>query len=318
MNEPVIACNQPVWLVNCPEAQQSALWAELQALGLTPQADPTAGPEPAVAVLWVDSPTGIDLETLSEKWLGRIGPAILTVGSKRGAAALLEADCRGADQHLVSADCAEIAAQSLLLAHARRRFAQSSPLTGLPGPGALESALQVRLPRRGELAVLAFDLDGFKGYNDKYGWHRGDAVLRWFAQVLLDELRDQAKPGWLLAHVGGDDFFAAIQPDEAESIARRVITVFTDNLTRFYDPEDSRIGHIMTLDRQGKTVVQPLMTLTVAGVTNSPDGIAHIGQVSAILAELKRFGKTLPGSNYVPDRRHTRTVPNANPTSVGL
>lgn len=50
--------------------------------------------------------------------------------------------------------------------------------------------------------VLAIDLDGFKGVNDRYGHGAGDDCLRAFARAAQERLR----PDYLLARVGGDEF----------------------------------------------------------------------------------------------------------------
>lgn len=48
-----------------------------------------------------------------------------------------------------------------------------SPLTKLPGNITIQSELKKRLLKKQEFAVLYFDLDNFKAYNDTYGF------LRW-------------------------------------------------------------------------------------------------------------------------------------------
>jgi hypothetical protein len=45
------------------------------------------------------------------------------------------------------------------------------------------------------------------------------------------------------------------------------------------------------------------MSITIAGVTNIGRTITHIGQLSDMAAELKRHGKSKPGSQIVWERR---------------
>jgi hypothetical protein len=47
----------------------------------------------------------------------------------------------------------------------------------------------------------------------------------------------------------------------------------------------------------------PLLTLTVACVTNEHVPLRHVVEASDIAAELKRYGKSIPGSVFVKERR---------------
>jgi diguanylate cyclase (GGDEF)-like protein len=83
------------------------------------------------------------------------------------------------------------------------------------------------------IALLAFDLDKFKGVNDTFGHPIGDHVLRIFAAVLSRSLR----PADIAGRVGGEKF-SAISPgcgvEAALAIARRIRSAFEDD-ARFVD-----------------------------------------------------------------------------------
>ncbi|RLJ60546.1 response regulator receiver modulated diguanylate cyclase [Litoreibacter meonggei] len=64
-------------------------------------------------------------------------------------------------------------------------------------------------------AILAFDVDHFKGVNDRYGHAMGDAVLTTLAQTLRKNLRD----GDLICRTGGEEFLVAL-PHTNEARAR--------------------------------------------------------------------------------------------------
>ena len=53
-----------------------------------------------------------------------------------------------------------------------------SPLTGLPGNLQIQVELRKRLLKKEEFAILYFDLDNFKEYNDTYGFLKGDEVIK--------------------------------------------------------------------------------------------------------------------------------------------
>jgi diguanylate cyclase (GGDEF)-like protein len=65
--------------------------------------------------------------------------------------------------------------------------------------------------------VVMFDIDHFKRINDTEGHSTGDAVLRRFADVL----QRAAKPGDLVARLGGEEFVMLLQAsNELDGIAR--------------------------------------------------------------------------------------------------
>jgi diguanylate cyclase (GGDEF)-like protein len=79
-------------------------------------------------------------------------------------------------------------------------------LTGLANRRQCEEALATELARvdrfGGPLAVVVADLDWFKDVNDRYGHPAGDVVLREFANLLRETLRDVDLAGrW-----GGEEF----------------------------------------------------------------------------------------------------------------
>lgn len=73
------------------------------------------------------------------------------------------------------------------------------------------------ITRTGEpLTLLFFDLDGFKGVNDKLGHAVGDKILTEVAALLKRYLRETD----LIARIGGDEFVAALKSNLPEVLAR--------------------------------------------------------------------------------------------------
>lgn len=89
--------------------------------------------------------------------------------------------------------------------------------------GRLDALLRPRSdePSSVRVAVLAFDLDGFKQVNDSHGHAAGDAVLVEFVARIRTRLRE----GDLVGRVGGDEFVAALRltgDGDALRVARRL------------------------------------------------------------------------------------------------
>lgn len=74
------------------------------------------------------------------------------------------------------------------------------------------------------LAVFALDIDHFKSINDTFGHPTGDAVLKEFATLLQEYVRDTDRVG----RVGGEEFAIVIETtkgrsyDRAEEIRKRI------------------------------------------------------------------------------------------------
>ncbi len=97
-------------------------------------------------------------------------------------------------------------------------LALTDVLTGIANRRAWQASMQ-SLPRQGGMLLL--DLDHFKRVNDTWGHDAGDDVLRAFAGVLRDTVRDED----LCARVGGEEF-AILFPDgdDPSSLVARIRT----------------------------------------------------------------------------------------------
>jgi hypothetical protein len=70
-----------------------------------------------------------------------------------------------------------------------------------------------------------------------------------------------------------------------------------------YAPEDRERGYIITRNRRDEKENFPVMTLSIAVVINKGKMFDHVGEMSHMLADLKKYTKSLDGSNYVLERR---------------
>ena len=195
--------------------------------------------------------------------------------------------------------------QTRIAAHLRRseRDLNANPLTSLPGNIAIERTIRQRLATPQPLAVMYIDLTNFKEYNDEYGWLKGDEIIKMLARQITDTVRREGAPADFIGHVGGDDFIALTAPARAEPIAQIIIARFDIEILLFYPEEVRTRGYIETVDRRGNPFRAPIVTVSIAIVTNEQVKLHHPGQVSARAAELKKHVKSLPGSQYAFDRR---------------
>jgi len=106
-----------------------------------------------------------------------------------------------------------------------------------------------------------------------------------------------------VGHIGGDDFVVVTTPKRERLIASESILDF-NRLTSFhYNANDRERGCIVAKDRKGKVVEMPLMSISVAIASNNECKIQNIVELMEIITEIKRHLKTLPGSNFLINRR---------------
>ena len=106
--------------------------------------------------------------------------------------------------------------------HASRERAElvalTDELTQLPNRRRVRMFLERQLaaPRRSSIAVVLFDLDNFKRFNDEHGHPMGDGMLTAFADVLSAVIPDGGMP----ARYGGEEFMAVlVDADEAAAVS---------------------------------------------------------------------------------------------------
>ncbi len=175
----------------------------------------------------------------------------------------------------------------------------ASPLTGLPGNLAIEKEIEKRFSEKKLFTLCHVDLDNFKPFADKYGYAWGSEVIKEVANILTNHLRITDHEGDFIGHVGGDDFIIISEPERTEQLCQKIVDEFDLRIMRFYSEKDRQKGFIMGKDRQGNQQKFPLITMTIAIVTD--DGTHFQGPLDMAekAAELKEYAKTLPGSNYV-------------------
>ncbi len=178
-----------------------------------------------------------------------------------------------------------------------------SPLTRLPGNLAIEAELRRRIDEAESFAVLYLDLDNFKAFNDVYGFTHGDEAIQLVASAAVDVVRRRGTTQDFVGHIGGDDFIIVTLPERAEEIAREIIDTFDRDIRKLYNVQDLRQGYIETRDRRGTLNRFPIMSLSIAIISNAQRPLENYAQIGEAAAELKAYAKSIGGSVYVKDKR---------------
>jgi len=183
-----------------------------------------------------------------------------------------------------------------------RRDLSVNPSTYLPGPSLIEKEVARQIQLGEEFAICYADLDNFKAFNDFYGYGRGDKVIKLTARIIKDIVFDVC-PGGFVGHIAGDDFIYVIPSGLIDTICGHVIKTFDTIIQYKYDAIDRDRGFIETTNRRGELDKFPLLSISIAVLVNKNRMFEHLGELSRMLADLKKATKQKDGSNYMVERR---------------
>lgn len=186
----------------------------------------------------------------------------------------------------------------------KQKAENANPLTKLPGNIVIREEVEKRISENKKFTVIYCDLDNFKAFNDKYGIQAGDEAIKLTAKVFKEAVAVKGNPDDFLGHEGGDDFILLTTPDKAQEIGQFITSEFDKRIRSLYNKEDLERGYIEAKSRYGEQVMKfPIMSVSLAGVTNEIRPISSYGEITNIAAEVKKKAKATQGSCLVIDKR---------------
>lgn len=150
-----------------------------------------------------------------------------------------------------------------------------NPLTRLPGSDFIAREVDRRLSTGDMFAVSWLDIDAFKSINDSFGFAAGDVLIRRIGKALADA--QHRLPGVQVGHIGGDDF------------------LFVTGLDELMPVGGTLVDHPWQVEDQ-------LVTVSLATVVCMDHAVRWFGDVSRLLAPLKRRAKAVPGASWLVSR----------------
>ncbi|MDK9695252.1 MAG: GGDEF domain-containing protein [Siculibacillus sp.] len=168
-----------------------------------------------------------------------------------------------------------------------------NPLTELPGNLSIADFVSNAALDGARMRTFCyFDFDGFKPFNDRYGFRRGDEAIMLFAQLLR---RRFGAGDAFVGHIGGDDFFAGLVGKSIAEVSGEVTLLldeFRREVAELYAPADRVRGGLEGIDRDGNARFYRLMRCS-ASILQIPVGTvtAELDHIAGDIAELKSAAK---------------------------
>lgn len=178
-----------------------------------------------------------------------------------------------------------------------------SPLTGLPGNVQIQTEMKKRLLNKERFAIVYFDLDNFKAYNDVYGFSNGDEIIKFTARTITKHIHQLENGNSFIGHIGGDDFVAIIMPTDYDKLCQNIIAEFDKFAVDYYNDDDVERGYVEVANRRGIIEQFPLTTISIAVLEVDSKIYKNTLEIGEMASQIKHKAKTVLGSSYVINKR---------------
>lgn len=178
-----------------------------------------------------------------------------------------------------------------------------SPLTGLPGNVQIQTEMKKRLLNKDTFAMLYFDLDNFKAYNDVYGFANGDEIIKFTARTMSKHIHQLESSESFIGHIGGDDFVAIIEPTDYDALCQNIIAEFDQLVVDFYNEVDVERGFVEVANRRGIIEQFPLTSISIAVLEVDSKIYKTTLEIGEVAGQIKHKAKAVLGSTYVINKR---------------
>ena len=173
----------------------------------------------------------------------------------------------------------------------------------MPGNVQIQAEMKKRLLNKEKFAILYFDLDNFKAYNDVYGFSNGDEIIKFTARTITKHIHQIPNNDNFVGHIGGDDFVAIISPTDYEEVCKNIIAEFDKYTVDFYNEVDAERGFVEVANRRGIIEQFPLTSLSIAVLEVDSKIYKTTLEIGEIASQIKHKAKAILGSTYVINKR---------------
>ena len=167
----------------------------------------------------------------------------------------------------------------------------------------LKNELNRRLKNNEKFSMLYCDIDNFRIYNEIYGFTEGDKAISTLSDLIVESGKSLGNSDDFVANLSGDSFVVITASNEDEEISKQIIAEFDKRILTLYNSIDKERGYVVSRSRLGEVHTYPIMTVSIAMVSNEKRSFSCAPEVLSIANEVKSKAKETQGSTYVKDKR---------------
>ena len=180
----------------------------------------------------------------------------------------------------------------------------NNPLSQLPGPVPIDETIDRLLQARKLFVVVHCDINDFKGFNDAYGYARGDDVILFIAALLQSHVDPELD---FVGHTRDDDFVIVFQSPDWFERCEAMERECTRRAPEFYSDAHRANHGIDAVDRMGRRTFHPFFSLSLGAVQVEPGKFSSHHEVTAAAIEVKQRAKrTAGGAIYIDERSYSQ------------
>ena len=161
----------------------------------------------------------------------------------------------------------------------------TDPTSGLPSSSLIEEKLRELMREDKVWTYIDIKLRYFDAFKEVYGFVAGNDVLRFMALLVGEVLDELGTPNDFAGHAGSDNFVVVTYSDKIETLTKRLVDRFAEEVQTHYGFIDRERGFMM----QDEEKVL-LMTLAEGSVSNATRQFADIREITELAAESRRRG----------------------------
>jgi len=182
----------------------------------------------------------------------------------------------------------------------------TDPVTELSGNIAADIKLREAIRSEAPFSLMLLAANGLRQFHEVYGDQKFEQVIRFTADTVKEVISKQGGRGDYAAYLGGGTFSVITVPERAETLARSIIHIFDAGIKNFYSLGDAERGGLMTFDRQGRMVDNPIMAVSIGLASNEGRVIRSHWAAAEIARELLDYAMSFPESRCCKDQRTER------------
>lgn len=148
----------------------------------------------------------------------------------------------------------------------------ASPITGLPGLMHSIENINDKIYNDEFFGVLAITLRNLEPFVLKYGFTKGEEVLRLMADIVQETLKETKITDGKLSQMKENTFLIVLKPEETTEVAWKIIDKFQVDIMSLFGEEEMQNGKINLVTSEGVGTEHSLLNILISGMTNKVRG----------------------------------------------